>query len=329
VDEAGRAPDLLPAARAAVTADGIRGFLCVPIRARHRILGTLSLGRQTEERFSNEEVALLESSADQIGLALDNARLYTETRLQLEELRRSHTDVVRAERLAAVGELAGGVAHEINNPLMIILGQVHLLLQSQDHDAVLTGLKVIDGATKRAANIVRELVLFAERSPLRRARCKVSDQIYKVLSLHQSRLEGAHITVQTEFEEVSEISADSNQLQEALFHLVQNAEQAMSASRGSGILAIRVRPAGDGVRIEVADDGPGVAPDDLARVFNPFFTTKAPGEGRGLGLSVAHSVVAEHEGRLWAENRPGGGAMFVIELPGGVPAGDPALTPSS
>ena len=328
VDEAGRAPDLLPAARAAVSADGIRGFLCVPIRARHRILGTLSLGQQTEERFSNEEVALLESSADQIGLALDNARLYTETRLQLEELRRSHTDVVRAERLAAVGELAGGVAHEINNPLMIILGQVHLLLQSQDHDAVLTGLKVIEGATKRAANIVRELVLFAERSPLRRARCKVSDQIYKVLSLHQSRLEGAHISVQTEFEEVSEIWADSNQLQEALFHLVQNAEQAMSASRGSGTLAIRVRPASDGVRIEVADDGPGVAPDDLARVFNPFFTTKAPGEGRGLGLSVAHSVVAEHEGRLWAENRPGGGAMFVIELPGGVPAGDPALTPS-
>src|SRR5882724_9668551 len=329
VDDVGVTDDLLPAARAAVTIDGIRGFVCVPIRARHRILGTLSLGRQTEERFSNEEVALLESSADQIGLALDNARLYTETRLQLEDLRRAHTDVIRAERLAAVGELAGGVAHEINNPLMIILGQVHLLLQSQDHESVLNGLKVIDGATKRAANIVRELVLFAERSPLRRARCKVSDQIYKVLSLHQSRLEGAHITVQTEFEEAPEIWADSNQLQEALFHLVQNAEQAMSAARGSGTLAIRVRPAGDGVRIEVSDDGPGVAPDDLARVFNPFFTTKAPGEGRGLGLSVAHSVVAEHDGRLWAENRPGGGAMFVIELPCGVPAVDPALTPSS
>src|SRR6266853_4510575 len=190
VDDASTSEDLLPAARAAVSTDGIRGFVCVPIRARHRILGTLSLGRQTEDRFSNEEVALLESTADQIGLALDNARLYGEINRQLEDLRRAHTDVIRAERLAAVGELAGGVAHEINNPLMIILGQVHLLLQSQDHESVLNGLKVIDGATKRAANIVRELVLFAERSPLPRARCRVSDQISKVLTLQRARRRG-------------------------------------------------------------------------------------------------------------------------------------------
>ena len=178
VDEAGRANDLLHAARAAVTADGIRGFVCVPIRARHRILGTLSLGRQTEDRFSDEEVALLECERrpDRPGPG-QRAPVHRRRACSSRSCAARRPTVVRAERLAAVGELAGGVAHEINNPLMIILGQVHLLLQSQDHDAVLTGLKVIDGATKRAANIVRELVLFAERSPLRRARCKVSDQI--------------------------------------------------------------------------------------------------------------------------------------------------------
>src|SRR6266545_4721930 len=261
LDEVSRAPDLLPAAREAVVAAGIRGFVCVPIRARHRILGTLSLGRQTDQRFTGEEVALLECTADQIGLALDNARLYSETRRQLDELRQSQTDVVRAERLAAVGELAGGVAHEINNPLMIILGQVHLLLQGEDHETMLQGLRIIDGATKRAANIVRELVLFAERPPVRRQRCQLGEQFKAVLELHEARL------------------------------------------------------AAGGARIEVADDGPGIPPQDLPRIFNPFFTTKEPGQGRGLGLSVVHSVIAEHGGRLWVENRPEGGAVFVLELP--------------
>src|SRR6266545_704661 len=247
LDEVSRAPDLLPAAREAVVAAGIRGFVCVPIRARHRILGTLSLGRQTDQRFTGEEVALLECTADQIGLALDNARLYSETRRQLDELRQSQTDVVRAERLAAVGELAGGVAHEINNPLMIILGQVHLLLQSPDSGEILKGLKVIDGAIKRAADVVRDLVLFAEHFPLHLTRCRVVDQIRRVLDLHRTGLEVRHVAIRTEFDEVQDIWADIGQFQEALSHLIQNAEQAMVAAHGGGTLTIRLRPSHTGV----------------------------------------------------------------------------------
>jgi signal transduction histidine kinase len=328
LDEVTRDADLLPIARQIVADDGIRGFVCVPIRARHRILGTLSLGRRTAQPFSDEEVALLECTADQIGLALDNARLYSETRHQLEDLRRAQTEVVKAERLAAVGELAGGVAHEINNPLMIILGQVHLLLQSQDNAEILNGLRVIDGAIKRAANIVRDLVLFAEHFPLRPTRCSVADQVKRVLDLHKGRLEVQRIQVRTEFAEMQEIWVDAGQLQEALFHLIQNAEQAMAAAHGGGTLAIRVGSNPLGARIEVADDGPGIPPEDLPRIFNPFFTTKAPGEGRGLGLSIAYSIVSEHDGRIWAENRPEGGAVFVVELPLGSPAAEPTVTPS-
>jgi C4-dicarboxylate-specific signal transduction histidine kinase len=323
LDEVSRAPDLLPAAREAVAVDRIRGFVCVPIRARHRILGTLSLGRQTDERFSDEEVALLECVADQIGLALDNARLYSETRHQLEDLRRTQTEVVRAERLAAVGELAGGVAHEINNPLMIILGQVHLLFQTKDGTEILKGLKVIDSATKRAANIIRDLVLFAERCPVRKSRCRLAEQVRRVLAFHGARLDSLGIEVHTEFQDVPDIWVDANQLQEALLHLVQNAEQAMAAAHGRGTLTIRVLPSPAGVRLEVADDGPGVPPEDLPRIFNPFFTTKPPGEGRGLGLSVAYSIVTAHEGRLSVENRPEGGAVCVIELPIGAPVAEP------
>jgi C4-dicarboxylate-specific signal transduction histidine kinase len=320
LDEVAAAEDLLEAARAAVTADGIRGFACVPIRARHRILGTLSLGRQTPEPFTAEEVALLECTADQIGLALDNARLYSETRRQLEELRQSQTEVVRAERLAAVGELAGGVAHEINNPLMIILGQVHLLFQSRESEEFLNGLKVIDAATKRAATIVRDLMLFAEHFPLHPSRCQVADELKHVLALQRARLDSERVEVRTEFEPTPDIWADINQLQEAFLHLIQNAEQAMVAAHGRGTLTIRVKPGAKGVRVEVSDDGPGVPADDLPRIFTPFFTTKAPGEGRGLGLSVAYSIIAEHEGLIRAENRAEGGATFVIDLPVGTPS---------
>ena len=328
LDEVTKSPDLLPLAQEIVAADGIQGFVCVPIRARHRILGTLSLGRRNRRPFTDEEVALLECTADQIGLALDNARLYSETRHQLDDLRRSHTEVVKAERLAAVGELAGGVAHEINNPLMIILGQVHLLLQSQDSADILSGLKAIDGATKRAASIVRDLVLFAEHFPLRPTRCNVADQIKHVLEQQRGRLEARHVVVRTGLVETPDIWADAAQLQEVFFHLIQNAEHAMIAAHGGGTLTIRVAPTEVGVRVEMADDGSGVPPEDLPRIFNPFFTTKAPGEGRGLGLSVAYSIVSEHEGRLWAENRPEGGAIFVVELPVGAPAPDTALGPA-
>jgi len=298
VDDASRETDLLPAARTAVSTDGIRGFVCVPIRARHRILGTLSLGRQTEDRFTDEEMALLECVADQIGLALDNARLYSEIHRQLDDLRRAQNEVVKAERLSAVNGLAAGVAHEINNPLTIIMAQLHLLAQSPIGLEVEEALGVIDTAAKRAASIVRDLILFAEHRPPRRQRCQIAEQVKQVLAFEQARLEADGIRVRTDIEPAPEIWADANHVQEVLLH---------------------VRPTVAGLRITVADDGPGIPPEHLPRIFNPFFTTKQPGEGRGLGLSVSHSIVGEHGGRLWAENLSGGGAMFTIDLPIGEP----------
>jgi len=319
VDDAGATDDLLPAARAAVVTDGISGFVCVPIRARHRILGTLSLGRQTEDRFTDEEVALLECVADQIGLALDNARLYGEINRQLDDLRRAQIEVVKAERLSAVNGLAAGVAHEINNPLTIIMAQLHLLGQGSMSVQIEEALSVIDTAAKRAASIVRDLILFAEHRPPRRSRCQVAEQIREVVAFEEARLESDGISVQTNLEPMPDIWADHNHLQEVLLHVIQNAQHAMVDAHAGGVLSISASMVESGVRIEVADDGPGIPPEHLPRIFNPFFTTKQPGDGRGLGLSVAHSIVTEHGGRIWVENRPGGGALFTIDLPIGEP----------
>ena len=319
VDDASATDDLLPIARAAVSRDGIRGFVCVPIRARHRILGTLSLGRQTEDRFTDEEVALVECVADQIGLALDNARLYGEINRQLDDLRRAQIEVVKAERLSAVNGLAAGVAHEINNPLTIIMAQLHLLNQGPMNSHTEEALGVIDAAAKRAASIVRDLILFAEHRPPRRTRCQVAEQIREVVAFEEARLEGEGISVRTSLEPVPDIWADHNHLQEVLLHVIQNAQHAMVEAHAGGVLTISTTMVDSGVRIEVADDGPGIPSEHLPRIFNPFFTTKQPGDGRGLGLSVAHSIVTEHGGRIWAENRPSGGALFTIDLPIGEP----------
>ena len=315
VQDVARVKDLLPAARDVVAADGIRAFVCVPIRARQRVLGTLCLGRQAPSRFTSAELRLLECVADQIGLALDNARLHAESRRHVEELERGRTATVRAERLSAVDGLAAGVAHEINNPLTIILGQVHVLLQGETPADLPHGLLMIDTAAKRAAKIVKDLRQFAEPNPAARAPCSVPTEIRSVIAQEGPHLEAAHIGTRLDLEEVPIIWGDASQLRQVLTHLVDNARHAMAAAHGGGTLRVRLMPLPGGVRIEVADDGPGIAREHLPRIFNPFFTTKGPDQGRGLGLSVAYGIVKEHGGRLWAENVAEGGALFVVELP--------------
>jgi two-component system NtrC family sensor kinase len=303
-------------AQQAVRKDQIKGFVSVPIHSRDRILGTLSLGRSTDTPFSPRDVALLEATADQVGIALDNARLYSETRRQLVELQRTQAQLVHAEKQSAVGQLASGVAHEINNPLTTILGQTHLLLTQQAlTDHVRERLNIIAEETARAARIVQNLLLFSRHYPAERHPCLLADQVRRVLDLKAYQLQQDSVEVVTEFDNCPPVWADEHQLQQVLLNLVQNSHQAMSKHDGRRVLTVRIGVEGRQAIVSVLDTGPGIAAEVLPRVFDPFFTTKPPGEGSGLGLSVSYGIVAEHRGRLRAENRAGGGAAFVIELP--------------
>ena len=313
-----RHPRVFPPAKAAVRLDQIRGFISVPIHSRGRLLGALSLGRQTPDRFGAREVELLEATAHQIGLALDNARLYSETVRQLEELRRAQAQLIHAEKLSAVGELASGVAHEINNPLTTILGQAHLLLSNSEVTPLVSDrLRIVAEEASRAARIVQNLLLFARQYTPERRPCSLADQARRVLELKGYQLLQDNIRVVTEFAPAPYVLGDENQLQQVLLNLVQNAHQAMAKQVRERVLTVRVWPNGQNVCLEVGDTGAGIPDEIMPKIFDPFFTTKPPGEGSGLGLSVSYGIVTELGGHLRAENRPEGGAAFILELPAG------------
>ena len=164
--------------------------------------------------------------------------------------------------------------------------------------------------------------MFARHYTPERRPCSLADQVRRVLELKTYQLRQDDVEIRTEFTPCPPVYADENQIQQVLLNLVQNAHQAMARQTTPHVLTVRVGPVDGGARIEVLDTGPGIPPDVLPRIFDPFFTTKPPGEGSGLGLSVSYGIVTEHGGDLRAENRPEGGAAFVIELPFGEPPPD-------
>ena len=225
---------------------------------------------------------------------------------------------MHAEKLSAVGELASGVAHEINNPLTTILGLAQLLLSRPDvTPAVHERIALMADEASRAAGIVQNLLMFARHYPPERRPCSLADAVQRVITLKSYQLEQDKVRVTTELDHCPTVWADENQMQQVLLNLVQNAHQAMARQEGERVLTVRLRPRDRHVAIEVLDSGPGIPANLLSRIFDPFFTTKPPGEGSGLGLSVSYGIVGQHGGRLYAENRPEGGAMFVVELPTG------------
>jgi len=210
------------------------------------------------------------------------------------------------------------VAHEINNPLTTILGLSQLMLSRPDVPApIRERIALVADEASRAATIVQNLLMFARHYPPERRPCSLEEAVRRVIALKSYQLEEDKIQVALELGPTAPVWADENQLQQVLLNLVQNAHQAMARQSGERTLTVRLRPRERHVAIEVLDTGPGIAPHLLSRIFDPFFTTKAPGEGSGLGLSVSYGIVGQHGGRLYAENRPGGGAMFVVELPAG------------
>jgi len=283
--------------------------------SKDRIIGALLVGSRAFREFYAAELNLLAAVGNQIAITIDKARLLEETREAYETLRQMQEQLLQSEKMAAVGQLISGVAHELNNPLTAILGYSELLKSEErmsGHGA--DYLEKLYKQAQRTHHIVQNLLSFARQRKPERGRAQVNRVVEDTLALREYDLKIHRVRVHRELDpELPEISADFHQLQQVFLNVLNNAVDAISEVKRPGEIWVRTRVEGGNVRIEFTDNGPGVK--NPHRVFDPFYTTKPVGKGTGLGLSICYGIVKEHGGEIEVRNEDTGGATFAITLP--------------
>ncbi len=316
---------LPPIFREAQAREELVAAYIVVLWSKDRVVGGLVVGSRAPREFSAADVNLLIAVGSQISSAIERSILYEETRQAYENLRRTQEQLLHSEKLAAVGQLISGVAHELNNPLTAILGYSQLLTSSGQLGQ--QGIEYADKLYKQAQRthrIVQNLLSFARQHKPERAPVQVNQALEETLALRDYDLRMHNIRVHLDLaENLPVTSADPHQLQQVFLNMVNNAVDAILEHSTEGDIWVRTALNGDRLCIEFTDSGPGVK--DASRVFDPFYTTKPVGKGTGLGLSICYGIITEHGGTVRVRNIPTRGASFTIELPR-QPVASPALS---
>jgi PAS domain S-box-containing protein len=232
------------------------------------------------------------------------------------ELKQLEQQVIQSEKLAAMGQMIAGVAHELNNPLTAILGVTDLLRERLPDETAKRQAELAHQQARRAAEIVQNLLAFARPPALKKSRVSLNDLVRRTMQLHEYALRVNNITVQfIPQPDLPAVTADPNQLVQVFLNLIINAEQAIRESRDRGTLTVKVGRGKDQALVILQDDGPGIRPDILPKIFDPFFTTKRPGRGTGLGLSICLAIIKEHGGTIDVQSTEGSGTTFTVSLP--------------
>ena len=233
------------------------------------------------------------------------------------QLKRLEEQLIQSEKLAAMGQMLAGVAHELNNPLTAVLGITELLRERADLDAAAQRqLELTHRQARRAARIVQNLLDFSRPAAPQKKLLSVSPLVERTLQLHEHSLRQSKIAVEFHPDPaLPSVMGDANQLVQVFLNLITNAEHAIREVRDSGKILVRLHRAGDRVAVTIQDDGVGIHQEALPKLFDPFYTTKRPGGGTGLGLSICMAIVREHHGSIEAETLPGGGSAFTVWLP--------------
>lgn len=300
-----------------------RAGIAAPLIHRGQKLGAVVLGALQAERFSDGDLRVLRSISEQAALAIRNAQLYAELQQYAQgletmveartaALRSAQAQLVRAEKLASIGTLAAGVAHEVNNPLLPVLMNLEMAIEDID-DKRPVDREMLDVArlhVQRIKGIVKRLLDFARPDKQGMSPVNINDIVNEVLSLAGKQLEHAHVTISTELGQVGSILGSADQLKQVVLNLIVNA---MDAMPDGGALTVRSYEQNNEIFLTVKDTGTGIQPDQLPKIFDPFYTTKK--EGTGLGLAVSYGLIEGHGGQIEVTSTPGKETQFTIRIP--------------
>lgn len=302
----------------------LNATVIVPGFLEDRLVGFLVLGdKRSGKIYSTEDLNTFSLLANQAALAIENASLYEnieeQVRQRTKELVEVQKQLIQAEKLATVGTLAGGVAHEINNPLTAILTNAQMLLATAtqlDPDSQ-ESLELIEEATKRCRTIVQKLMTYAKK-PLEAAEVSevdVLDIVKKVVSFLGYQLEQENIKTIIDAEKDKYLAiGNPNEFEQVVTNIILNAKDAIRQLKKTGSIQVSLSKGDDWIKIAIKDDGIGIAKEITPKIFDPFFTTKDVGKGTGLGLSICQSIVEKHKGFIAVQSEPNKGSVFTVKL---------------
>ena len=284
-----------------------------PLIVQQRDIGLMTARTLASVNTKADDEQVLKMVASQVAIAVENARLYEGVTRKMEELRETQAQLIQAAKLAAIGEMAAQVAHEINNPLTSVLGFASLLVEQLPVDSGLqadAGLIMTEAS--RARDIVRDLLDFSRQRPFFPQTTDLNGVLRQAVGL--VRLQGAMtVTMDEQYAaDLPAVEVDPARMKQVFLNIINNAVQAMP---GGGSLTVGTQAAAGGVTVAFADTGPGIAPEHLERIFEPFFTTKSEVNGTGLGLAVSVGIVRQHGGTIDVVSELGKGSTFTIRIP--------------
>ena len=289
-------------------------ILCAPLKIHERVLGAIEVINKIGGEFTGEDLELLQAMAASVAAAVENANLYSELAEFARELERSQAQLVQAEKMAAIGRLAASLAHEINNPLQAIHNSLHLSLhRGLDEEKRAQYLSMAQGEVQRLIEIVQRMLDFYRPSRGGAAPADLNSVVENVLALAEKRLQHGKVRVHTHLSPgLPLLPIVADQISQVFLNIVINAIEAMPAG-GDLYLETQLAEGGEWVLVNFRDTGVGMSPEQVANLFEPFYTTKP--DGTGLGLAISYGIVERHGGTIEVSSRPGQGTTFVVKLP--------------